>query len=302
LNFRTEQRLFDSVVRPAVARVVGEFLAARPSTASLDAEALRSVHDRLADAERERGPRWPWLPDNSFHVAEYDPRLHTVGGMAAADLLADFYVATNELAFRMLDRVADGGSRLDPCFDLMVATAHAVPPAGLSSGFVSFRSHAEAYLAETGQADRLRAGWDRRYRELAPALRRRLTTVVEGGEAVPFVADWLAALRPLRDRAAALISSGAIDMSPPRTVEEPVPLFSPFHDALVRGHAYVTEVRDAAWFHGYRLVLNYLYLHMTRLGVPPAHRFLLCHLAANAAEEHLGFTALDLVTRGTRVS
>jgi hypothetical protein len=45
----------------------------------------------------------------------------------------------------------------------------------------------------------------------------------------------------------------------------------------------------------YRLMLNYTYLHLTRLGVPGLHRYLLCHLAANAVEEVYGVSALDLV-------
>jgi len=299
LNIRTEPELFGDVVRPAVAQVVGGYLAAHPSTVVLDAQALRPVHDRLAEAERERGTRWPWVPDNSIREAPYDPRLHTVGGPEGADLLADFYVATNDLAFAMLDRVAEGGSRLGACFDLMVATAHDVPPDGLASGFVSFRSHAEGFLAESGRRDEWRAEWDRHYAARAPQLRRRVAEIVAGGVGVPFVASWLAALRPVRDRAARLISAGAIDLAypvPADVAAEFAP--SPFHHALRRSRAYQTAIRDAAWFLGYRLMLNYLYLQMTRLGVPPAHRFLLCHLAANAAEDHLGVTALEVLSGG----
>jgi len=300
LHFRTEAPLFDTVVRPAVAEVVGGFLAAHPSTVVLDAQALRPAHDRLAEAEQDYGTRWPWLADNSIHEADYDPRLHAVGGQEAADLLADFYVAANDLAFAMLDRVAAGGSRLDPCLDLMVATAHAVPPGGLLRGFVSFRSHAERFLAESGQADRWRAEWDRRYTEFAPSLARRVAEVVAcvdaGSDAVPFVSSWVATLRSVQDRAATLVATGAIDLSPPRSDHAPGPLWSPFHQELERSQVYLTEIHDAAWFLCYRVMLNYLYLHMTRLGVSPAQRSLLCHLAANAAEQHLGVTAIGLVS------
>jgi hypothetical protein len=42
-------------------------------------------------------------------------------------------------------------------------------------------------------------------------------------------------------------------------------------------------------------MLNYTYLHMTRLGITPTERFLLCHLAANAVEECYGVSAFELV-------
>jgi hypothetical protein len=116
-----------------------------------------------------------------------------------------------------------------------------------------------------------------------------------GSDAVPFVSAWVAALRSVQDRAGTLVATGAIDLSPPRSDEAPGTLWSPFHQELGRSQVYLTEIHDAAWFLCYRIMLNYLYLHMTRLGVSPAQRFLLCHLAANAAEQHLGVTAIGLV-------
>jgi hypothetical protein len=40
-------------------------------------------------------------------------------------------------------------------------------------------------------------------------------------------------------------------------------------------------------------MLNLTYLMLTRLGISPAERFLLCHLAANAVEDQYGVSAID---------
>jgi hypothetical protein len=52
----------------------------------------------------------------------------------------------------------------------------------------------------------------------------------------------------------------------------------------------------ARWSPSYRLVLNYMYLHFTRLGLTPIERFLLCHLTANAVEDCYGISAMEQLT------
>ena len=65
---------------------------------------------------------------------------------------------------------------------------------------------------------------------------------------------------------------------------------SPFHNR----RQWAGPPTDYVWFTKYRLMLNYTYLQLTRLGLLPAQRFLLCHLAANAAEEMYRVSAVDV--------
>src|SRR6266545_6088439 len=178
LNFRADPPTHERAVRPAVAEIVGGYLARRPSTAVVDPQRLLPLHTALAEAEQDFGPRSPWLPDNSVHEAEYDHRQHVLGGPAAADLLADFYVTTNDIAFTMAEQVLRGGQRLSSCFDLMIATAHAYSGGGLPRGFVSFRSHAEAYLVGTPNAEQRRDSWQQRYAQHGARLRARVDDVI----------------------------------------------------------------------------------------------------------------------------
>jgi hypothetical protein len=296
LNFDTGPDGYADVIRPAVHEVVGGFLAARPSVATLDEQGFASDHARLAVAEDERGPVRPWYPDNSIIEAEHDHRLHVLGSAAAHDLLADFYVTTTELAFTMTERAARLNELHSLCMDLLIATAHAFAPRGITQGAISMRSHAERFLALSESEHELRTRLDASYRDVAVRLRHRVAEVTravddatDGTTGWPHVQAWLAAVRPIHQRAGSLHRSGQLRLAG----DAGPPVDTPFHRALARNQVWLTEIRDATWFMQYRLVLNYLYLHMTRLGVTPVRRFWLCHLIACAAEENSGMTALE---------
>jgi hypothetical protein len=330
LNVHTDADTFDMVVRPAATDVLGDFLATRPSRAVVDPERWLPMHQRLAELEHEDGPLLPWRPDNSVHVVPYDRRLHVLGNELAADLLAEFYARTTDLAFVMTRHVRNGGQRLRLAFDLLVAVAQGLVAGGIRYGFVSYRSHAEAFLTAWPESTGQRGGWDRFYRTHAPALIRRVRDVVaaldgeppaadpgsaaadpdsgRGSPAVALVRRWVDALRPFERRGYELVASGRLTIDPPspgQPVREPsLTEVSPFHRALADNDWFEQRVRPSPGFAAYRLVLNYTYLQLTRLGVTPVERFLLCHLAANAVEDAYGCSALDVVrqTDGTPVA
>src|SRR5215472_2085766 len=205
LNFRATESAHAAVIRPAVEEVVGGYLAAQPSQARLEPAAFAAQHARLAQLEREPGPLQPWYPNNSIQAAAYDDRSAALGSQAAAALLASYYVRTTPLAFRMTDCVRSGGSRLELALDLMLATAHSFCPGGIARGFVSFRSHAEAFLASSPQGAPLRAKWNRAYAGRAEGLAGRVRAVVadldRGTGSIPFIREWARELEPIRHTA-----------------------------------------------------------------------------------------------------
>jgi hypothetical protein len=283
LNVLADEDVVTGVALPAAREVVGGWLRRHPSTRRLDPAALLPVHRRLAAAEREDGPLTPWRPDNSLHLGPYDRRVAVLGTEEMADLLADFYADTTPLSFAVVEH-APATRRLMVAFDLIVATAHALSTAGIQEAFVSLRSHAEAFLH--GNPEHLRDGWDRHYRRHADTLGIRLAGVVtaldEDRDLVPFVRDWAAVLRRYRRRAEDLMDTGRFAM--PGVDSARMAAVSPFHRSLVDGRAWA-ELAGSRAFALYRLAINYTYLQLTRLGVAPEHRFLLCHLAANTVEE-----------------
>lgn len=302
LVFRTDAGRFRERVVPAVRETVGGRLRERPSTSRLDPYRHIGAHRRLAEEESEPGPLLPWRPDNSIHVAEHDSRAHVLG-RDGADLLAGFYAATTGLSFRMTERCPDRRGRAAAAFDLMIATAHALSGMELRRGFVSFRSHAESFLSGHRDGRALRSAWQEHYRRHASQLAARVGAVVtavdEGADEPCFAAEWATELGRHRDRAARLIELGGTGMewaAPREPGPSPLAEVSPFHRALEESPEW-PELRASAGFTLYRLMLNYTYLHLTRLGLTPAERYLLCHLAADAAEERYGVTATDLIGR-----
>ena len=170
---------------------------------------------------------------------------------------------------------------------------------------MSLRSHAEGFLCGFPEGEGLRPGWDRHYRTNAEVLVRRAGTVMAtlgrdpAGPAhstVPFVADWIALLRRFRDQAVELVRDGSIAFPSidTDTVDEQGWSSSPFHHRLFSNPRWPQTQRSEE-FLLYRLLLNLTYLSLTRIGIPPVERFLLCHLAANTIEDTYGVSAFDLV-------
>lgn len=283
LNFPADQDRAHLLVREHV----GAYLAAHPSTVQLDPAALLPLHRSLARMELVDGPLMPWYPNNSVQAAGYDDRADALGGGAAADLLAGFYVDTNGAVFETLEDVREGASRLGIALDLMISAAHAFAEGGITGGFVSFRSHAEAFLGD-GDRSRLRRVWDEQYRLRASTVRDRVGAVV--AEVDRGANSWTRTLRGTERTAQRLLVDGRLRMSSVRRAGG-----SEFHRALAGNDRWHEEVEPSIAFRSYRLLLNYTYLHLTRLGLKPVERFMLCHFAANAVEDHYGVSAIDLV-------
>ncbi len=301
---------FDAVVAPATAETVGEYLRRHPSRATLPHEdVLLPAHERAARMEREDGPLRPLVPDNAIRMEPHDRRLHILEGEAGADLLASFYAATTPLAFAMLERIRGGASRQALSLILMLAVAHrhwGTPP-HLRVGFVSFRSHAEAFLVQCEHPDRVRAAFDRDYaahRDALLGLVHGVIDALDGSRSAPFAPEWLAALEPIASRAEALIGSGALTLAvqPDADVKAAVEATggSALHRSMSEHPALRRLLVDDAAFKRYRLLLNYTYLHLARLGVTGAERYRLCHLAANAVEDALGVDAMNVIERYAR--
>ncbi|MFF4323637.1 thiopeptide maturation pyridine synthase [Streptomyces sp. NPDC001568] len=303
LNFRTTDELFSQVVLPTTREALGTFLAEHPSTTRLDPAVVLPMHRRLAELENDTAPLEPWLPNNSIHATAYQERSGALGSRELARILTAFDVATTPLVFSMLDHVRRGGQRLRLAFDLMIATAHGL--SGMSpAGFVSFRSHSEAFITNESQSgsDRSsagrRAGWERHYDRHSASLTTRLSHILAtldgAGKAVPFVRAWVDALEPYGVHAHALATAEQplIDAAGEDPYGTLVPARSPFHRTLGADEA-IALLRSPA-FTRYRLMLNLTYLHMTRLGISPEERFLLCHLAAAAAEDVFGSSSQEL--------
>ncbi|WP_329569215.1 thiopeptide maturation pyridine synthase [Kitasatospora sp. NBC_01266] len=316
--FEATTEAFREVVEPAVEELVGEYLRRCPSAGPVPSEAeLLPVHRKLAESEAEQGSLTPFYPDNAISWAAHDRRTEVLGSETAADELAAFYTRTNELVFTHLAAVAAGQNRELLALRLMLATAHTLcrhpDDPTVRRGFISFRSHADGFLSTVDPS--VRTAFDQRFAANRELLIAQVHAVVDtfdragestggAGESdaaggLPLVREWVAALDPLGQRWTELAAAGLIP--PPEIPDRADGSFdellerSPFHRAIVGNHAYWELMFRDQRFQRYRLMLNYTYLHLARLGIPGLGRYLLCHLAARAVEQAYGVDAEQTV-------
>jgi hypothetical protein len=299
IPIRATERAFDDVVAPAVRDVIGRYLGEHPSTTVLDERAAMAEHARLAVEERERGRLTPWAADNSVEFDAHDRREHVLGE-AASDLLAGYYADTNDIVFDMLDWTRCGGSRMALAVDLFIAAAHRfLPP--VSYGYMSFRGHADAFLAK--QPDAVRDRFENVYLANADRVRRRVVEITaEDQVTVPF-GGLLDVLRQYRNRARDLITAGelVLNVDDDGRAEAWGSQWgawsdrSAFHRTLGGHRAAAETLGEWTVFQQYRIVLNWLYLNLYRLGIGEVDRNLVCHIVSRAVEDVHGVSALDRI-------
>jgi hypothetical protein len=298
LNVQAGEDEFRDAV-PAVAEVLDPCLAALPATAS-DVDALLPLHRRLAEQERDPGPLTPWHPDNSWHVEDYDDRMAVHRTPEAAALVSDYLRDANEHAFAVTADVVGGASLPAAVFDTMVLLADRLVHGGIDNGYLSYRSHAEAYLTFRPERAAWRREWDGYYRAHARVLADRVDRLVapdaagdpEPAALVDLIARYQSAGARLYERG--LLPSLRIEGIAEQR-DDPRAADSPFHHALLSSDFWTTRVGPSADFAMYRLALNLMYLQFTRLGITPHHRLFLCYLLAETVERRTGRSWADMI-------
>ncbi|MER5546328.1 hypothetical protein ABT072_28675 [Streptomyces sp. NPDC002589] len=179
-----------------------------------------------------------------------------------------------------------GDARLGPglVLQLMLA-AGAVYPGGLRFGSLSYRSHAEAYLAASPDEPALRERFDGAYRQRAEALGR----LVAGALADPaslaghraFTQAYARLTEPDLDTPVSTLLDAA-DRTTPTPQDGQV---SAFHTVLREGGFHR---RPPVGFLPFRVLVNWLYDILPVLDVSAADRYLYCYCIARAVDERLG--------------
>lgn len=304
LNIRTTSRAWDEIVWPALTEVLGGYLAAHPSTTVLNEPAETVRHELFAAREGETGPLGPWVPNNTISYEPYDARLHVMGSQTCADLQADFHTDTTELAFAILAAVRDGADRLAMALALMFAYARITLEPGITRGYMSYFSHATRFFNQRRSPESVRAEFDLHYEtrreSLAELLNEVLNTVDGEATTKPFLTDWVRIVRRYRQRSEPLIASGRIQWK--HLDDQPL-------GKMVRGRrtgvlaevmandAWRAEVYESTGNQSHRLVLNFQYQLLSRLGIVPVQRYLLCHLATRTVQDVCGISAVEQFQR-----
>lgn len=308
LRFVASDAQIARLISPAIERHVSTYLCAHPSTTTIDIQQMLPIYEALAEQEGEAGPFVPLQPNNSIMVMPYEQRLHAVHRPELLDIIEDFYVQTNELVFAMLDAIRGGVNRLTLSLALMIATGHTCT-SHITSGFMSYRSHAELFIIRSPDPALVRKTFEEQYLKHAQALQRQLGLVLDTLDhqhtAFPFVTEWASLIRRYYERADVLIALGADNPLVPANdlTPEQQALWharvskSDFHQTREENRAHWEHMIQQAWFQRYRLAQNLLYLHLSRLGVRPVERAMLGHFVANVVEARFGVSATALIGR-----
>ncbi|WP_185845187.1 thiopeptide maturation pyridine synthase [Nonomuraea sp. WAC 01424] len=288
LNLRAPDDAWREEILPLATDRLGRYLRDHPSRTVPDEAALEQAHRALAVRESDHGPLRPWYPDNTLQTEPYEDRLHVLGSRTLRDLLDSYHAESTRMAFGTLAAIRRGELPLfQLSLDLMIAFAHtSVPP--ISRGYMSFRSHADAFASYCVDRDGVRAGFEAKYREHERQLRalvRRRVAEVDEGRTPPHVREWLDYIQHRKAIAAPLIRDKKIDLdaaAPEPEMRQLHPI--DFHEVLLATGRYKSEVLGSDWFLGHRLAINMLYGHLARLGLAPLQRYLFCHLIAAAVE------------------
>ncbi|MEU1316178.1 hypothetical protein [Streptomyces tibetensis] len=237
---------------------------------------------------REHGTAWP-LTDGE-RTAPWPGVLGELREYALARLLGPVRRTVASLA----DAPQEALERAAEAF-VAVAEAH---PYGAAYGAFSFRSHAEAFFNSTAEssgsqsarAQSPRAAFAHRLEGDRTRLEAVVRLALEGGE-TPTASAWRGAIA----YCAGLFESAAVrgdvdaadlaELAGPHDDGGRAP--SPFHQAVAAADA---VDGGAAWFTGYRTVINLFYRQLPLLGVSPLQRFYLCHAIAECIDGVLGET------------
>ncbi|WP_407319147.1 lantibiotic dehydratase C-terminal domain-containing protein [Isoptericola halotolerans] len=253
-----------------------------------------ALHERLGRYERRPMPLTPWLPDGSAGLRPLAPRERDGVDDGLDRTIKACHLAMKDLECALFRDIAAGRLRVETyAMDLLAGVATWFTDSDLRATYPSFASHAEAYLA-TDSAHGTRDRWDRAYELHRPTLTGLLESRIQQSTSGAL---------PAATRAAIDVLGSVVDDTDPLAVfggsalPEPEAMFrkSDFHTELAENHQWQDEVRDSVWFARYRLVLNLAYLHLTKLGLTPHHRFYTCYLLTRAAQDVTRTTATDVV-------
>jgi AcrR family transcriptional regulator len=294
---KTDPDTWAQVVRPRIDSLIGDYLAAHPSTTEPDVDRELAQHRLLAQRERELGPLTPWFPDNSIHEQPPAPRSHVLPSAETRELVNAFAADGTPVLFQMLERVraAEDVKEL-LALELMLATSvTAMPP--ITASFASYRSHAEGFLHSCGDPAAVRVAFDAHYDARREALvdrtRAVLATLDGTADTALLARQWADLCQEYGHRVAPLIQRGLV--FPPPTSERPAPTRAPMHELMFGNRAYREAVFENEDFLRYRFLLNCTYQQVNRLGLTPYERLRTCHATANAVEEIHDISAIDLI-------
>lgn len=279
-----------------------EYLSANPSRAAAPSVAdAQRWYTTLAPLEATEEADPGIAEDNSVAVCPHSDRQRVLGSAEAVAFFEDFHVASSRAALTGLMDAEVRANRLRMAVGLMVAIARDFP-GGVRRGALSFRSHAEGAIMGAPDPAGLRSFLDGMSARACPSFapfQAGLDTrhgPVPGASELAGAAEIYGTLVRAAEAARELVDNDLIRLPlegpQGQTQWDPRMLrLSPFHERLQTSPAYLERMATDPDLRTYRVLVNFLYLHLARLGLRPIHRILAARLAADAIDRAVGGTA-----------
>ncbi|WPO69766.1 MULTISPECIES: lantibiotic dehydratase C-terminal domain-containing protein [unclassified Streptomyces] len=243
----------------------------------------------------------PPQPDNSLLAVEHRDRSAQLGGPAAVDLFDRFHDRSTGAALRTLvhwrtrTRDGHGSDRARAAVTLMLHSAMRFP-GPLRLGAMSYRSHVEGAVMESPRPDQLRRELAQFAERWTPALHPLAEQLLTSRDApteedLPGVRTFLDHVERLVPDVRALLAADELHLplagrNGETTWDEKLLRRSTFHHSLQRDPRWLAAAAQDPVLRLHRVLINWGYLHMTRLGVLPAQRLALCHLVAELVDRY----------------
>jgi hypothetical protein len=177
----------------------------------------------------------------------------------------------------------------------------------LPLSFLSFRSHAEAFLATCRDPSDARAAMERRYQTVGPVVERKVSSILAnvrdglapGGAAV--WRGWHDATAAAKPMIAGRFAAGDIaTVAPPDTDHRSAAAefaANEFHGTLGQSGDLLRFLGTDPDFLAARLLTSLLYLSLHNIGVALVERYFLCYAVSRACESLFGVDAVDLLVQ-----
>ncbi|MCX7542591.1 hypothetical protein OS128_06650 [Corynebacterium sp. P5848] len=294
LCFRASDMKAEALKERGLLTYAQELLSELGAGPTVDPLQYQDLHERLALYERRPGPLQPWLPDGQVVLRPLVSREKHTENTELYRTVQQAQVALLDVELVLFGHIARGELSVEAhALDLLSSVAARFTDSDLCATYPSFASHAEAYLAmDAGAGTRER--WDAAYIQRKESFLRLLEERTRQAQigALPYKTRIVInALTKIVDRVDPLELFGG----------SALPAFngtfssSEFHIALDRNQAWENSVRHNAWFARYRLILNLVYRHLSKLGLTPHHRFYICYLLTQAAQDLTHTTAIEVL-------
>ena len=170
---------------------------------------------------------------------------------------------------------------------------------GAPLSFLSFRSHAEAFIATSRDPEAARRALDERFEAVRRPVELRVAAVLDqlrgAGPAVSKpAAQWHAAVRAAKPLVLAQIAGGGLTVHD--EAGDPAAFSaSSFHTVAGASAPLQEFLHSDPAFLAVRLLTSLLYLSLHHLGLSLAERYFLCHATARACESVFGVDAVDVL-------